>query len=59
MVRLERDFGAGTIVRRITDSGFDVPTTIDRSGPFLYAVNARLGAEPTPDTPYWLTRVGR
>jgi hypothetical protein len=36
---------------------FDVPTTIAFAGGSLWAVNARFGTPPTPDTPYWITRV--
>ena len=34
------------VARTITDPDFDVPTTIDRSGSRLYAVNARFGTTP-------------
>jgi sugar lactone lactonase YvrE len=59
VLRLARDLGSGTIARRITDPDFDVPTTIGRRGPWLYAVNARFGTDPTPQTQYWITRVRR
>ena len=39
----------GVVTRTITDSDFDVPTTIDRSATWLYAVNARFGTAPAPD----------
>jgi hypothetical protein len=41
----------------IKDPRFDVPTTIDRFGPWLYAVNARFLASPTPNDPYNVIRV--
>jgi G:T-mismatch repair DNA endonuclease (very short patch repair protein) len=40
----------------ITDSDFDVPTTIDEFGKRLYAVNARFTTPPTADTDYWLAK---
>jgi len=36
-----------------------VPTTIDRHGSRLYAVNARFGTTPTPTTPYTVVQVRR
>ena len=59
VVRLDRDFSDGEVVRTITDEGFAVPTTIARFGSSLYAVNARFGTTPTPQTEYWITRVRR
>lgn len=59
VVRLDRGFASGEVVRTITDEGFAVPTTIARFGSSLYAVNARFGTPPTPDTDYWITRVRR
>ena len=57
VVRLSSDFKSGKVVREITDDDFSVPTTIARQGKFLYAVNARFGTPPTPETDYWVTRV--
>jgi hypothetical protein len=34
-----------------------VPTTVTRAKHSLYAVNARFGTTPTPDTPYAVVRV--
>jgi sugar lactone lactonase YvrE len=59
VVRLNRRLTAGRVVREITSADFSVPTTIARRGDSLYAVNARFGTPPTPDTPYWVTRVPR
>jgi sugar lactone lactonase YvrE len=59
VVALGKGLATGTIARTITDPGFDVPTTIDRFGSTLYAVNARFGTPPTPTTPYSVVRVGR
>jgi outer membrane protein assembly factor BamB len=49
VVKLARDFTSGTIVRSITDPDFNVPTTIARFGPWLYAVNSQA--------PYTIVRV--
>jgi sugar lactone lactonase YvrE len=57
VVKLGKDFASGTITRTITDGHFDVPTTVDRFGKWLYAVNARFGTTPTPSTPYTVVRV--
>jgi sugar lactone lactonase YvrE len=57
-VRLSTDLTSGRVVRRVTNAGFAVPTTIDEFGNRLYAVNARFGIVPTPIPPtaeYWLT----
>ncbi|MBN2119126.1 MAG: hypothetical protein JW730_21330 [Anaerolineales bacterium] len=59
VVRLDHDFGAGTIVNTIASPLFDVPTTIARFGNHHYAVNARFGTTPTPDTEYNVVRVPR
>jgi hypothetical protein len=57
VIRLRHDLSSGTAVSQITDPRFDVPTTIDRFGPWLYAVNARFSTPPTPTTPYTVVRV--
>lgn len=59
VVRLDRGFASGEVVRTISDDDFAVPTTIARFGGSLYAVNARFGTAPTPQTDYWITRVRR
>ena len=59
VVALGKALTTGTMARTITNPGFDVPTTIDRFGSTLYAVNARFGTPPTPTTPYTVVRVGR
>lgn len=59
VVQLAKGLASGKHVRSITDSDFDVPTTIDRFGRFLYAVNARFG-NPSPSTAsYSVVRVRR
>ena len=47
VVRLNHSLTQGVVTREITDSDFDVPTTIDKFGKWLYAVNARFGTPPT------------
>jgi sugar lactone lactonase YvrE len=55
VIRLDRGLTSGTIVHYITDpENFDVPTTIDEFGKWLYAVNARFG---TSENNYWITQV--
>ena len=59
VVELSPDFSSGTIVNIITDPDFQVPTTVAKFGNSLYAVNARFGTPPTPDTTYTVVRVPR
>ncbi len=59
VVHLSRHLTRGTVKRTITDSDFDVPTTIDRFGPWLYAVNARFGTASGPDATYQVVQVRR
>jgi sugar lactone lactonase YvrE len=59
VVELNSGFTEGMIVDTITSSFFRVPTTIARFGNSLYAVNARFGTPPTPDTEYEVVRVPR
>jgi sugar lactone lactonase YvrE len=57
VIGLSADLRSGAIERTVTDAGFDIPTTIDRFGDTLYAVNARFTTPPTPDTPYTIVAV--
>jgi sugar lactone lactonase YvrE len=59
VVKLDRDRDEGRITGHLTDSDFDVPTTIAEKGGFLWAVNARFSTPPTPDTEYDVVRVRR
>ena len=59
VVSLAKGYASGTIARTITDTDFDVPTTIDRHGNRLYAVNARFGTAPGPSTTYSVVQVRR
>jgi sugar lactone lactonase YvrE len=56
-IRLNARGTVGTVANMTTDPALDVPTTIGRFGPFLYAVNARFGTTPTPDTTYTVVRL--
>ena len=59
VVELNPQLTEGTITETITSPDFRVPTTIARFGNALYAVNARFGTPPTPDTEYEVVRVPR
>ncbi len=57
VIKLDRGYRSGSLIRTITDKDFDVPTTVAASGSSLYAVNARFGTPVTPDTQYDVVRV--
>jgi sugar lactone lactonase YvrE len=57
VVDLDRGLRSGSVVRRVSDPGFDIPTTLARHDDNLYVVNARFTTPPTPDTRYWVTVV--
>jgi sugar lactone lactonase YvrE len=57
VVTLASDLTRGTVTRTITDPDFDVPTTIDRFGRRLYAVNARFGTATGPNATYAVVQV--
>ena len=57
VIKLDRGLTSGTVLRRLTSPDFDVPTTIDRFGGRLYAVNARFSTPSTATTAYWITAV--
>ena len=59
VVRLAASLASGSVTRTITDPDFDVPTTIDRLGRRLYAVNARFTTPPGPSTTYNVVQVRR
>jgi outer membrane protein assembly factor BamB len=56
-VRLDSSLLSGGVARVITRDNFDVPTTVGGYYDFLYAVNARFGTPPEPDTQYSIVRV--
>ncbi|KAE8765536.1 SMP-30/gluconolactonase/LRE family protein [Georgenia thermotolerans] len=57
--RLNRSGTRGELVRRITDPGFDTPSTIARFGDGLYLPSARFSTPPGPTVEYWVTRIER
>ena len=57
VVRLAAGLTSGEVVHTITSEDFRVPTTVAAFGSALYAVNARFGVTPTPDTEYQVVRV--
>jgi hypothetical protein len=56
-IKLRRSLTTGHQVATITDPTFDVPTTVALARHSLFVINARFNTPPTPDTPYWITRV--
>jgi sugar lactone lactonase YvrE len=57
VVKLDKRLSSGTVIAELTDTDFDVPTTIDEFGNRLYAVNARFRTPPTPpEREYWLAQ---
>ena len=58
-IALAANLRNGRVVGRISNAGFDVPTTIAELGNRLYAVNARFGTPATPTTDYWVTQIGK
>ena len=57
VVEFQGSFLSAQVVDVLTDPDFDVPTTIDKYQNALYAVNARFGTTPTPETEYQVVRV--
>lgn len=58
-IKLAPDLLSGELVDEITDSDFDVPTTVARFGNSLYAVNARFSSGNSPSLSYSIVRVER
>jgi hypothetical protein len=60
-IALTPDLESGRVLERISNPGFDVPTTIAHLGRRLYAVNARFRTPPQPPLPqpadYWVTQL--
>jgi sugar lactone lactonase YvrE len=59
VVKLARGLESGRITGLLTDSDFDVPTTIAEFGKYLYAVNARFGVMNPATQPFSVVRVER
>jgi hypothetical protein len=60
VVKLDRGYRSGRVVRTLTHDDFDVPTTVARKRGSLFLPNARFGTT-APDSPdeaeYWVTRL--
>ncbi len=56
-IRLNARGTSGVVTGSVTDPALDVPTTVGRLGPFLYAVNARFNTPPEPTTTYTVVRL--
>jgi hypothetical protein len=52
VVTLDAGGRTGTVTDRLTDSSFDIPTTVAEWGGRLYVPNARFDTEVTEATPY-------
>jgi hypothetical protein len=59
VLRLRPSLRSGRVLRTITSSDLDDPTTVDEHGSRLYVVNARFSTPPGPDVPYWVTKLRR
>jgi sugar lactone lactonase YvrE len=59
VIKLNASGTRGRLVDTLTSPDFDVPTTVAAFGNSLYLPNARFSTTPTPDTPYWITRIDR
>lgn len=59
VVQLSPDLLSGEVVDTITDSDFDIPTTIAEFGNSLYAVNARFGTATGPSPEYDVVKVSK
>jgi sugar lactone lactonase YvrE len=59
VLELDDEWDSAVVLGTLTDSDFDVPTTVGLFGSALYAVNARFTTPPTPTTPYTVVRVSR
>jgi hypothetical protein len=57
VVRLEAGLESGQVANTLTNDGLDFPTTVAYAAGHLWVVNARFTTPPTPDTPYWVTRI--
>jgi hypothetical protein len=57
VVRLGAHAASGVVLGNLTDPDLDVPTTATVAAGRLWAVNARFGTAPGPDTPYWITQL--
>jgi len=58
-IRLAGDLLSGTVETHLSDSDFDVPTTVVFAAGRLWAVNARFGTPVTPETEYDVVQLRR
>jgi hypothetical protein len=56
-LRLEQNGATARVERVLRNRSFDVPSTATFAAGRLWVVNARFNTEPTPTTPYRITRV--
>ncbi|HEY6685900.1 MAG TPA: superoxide dismutase [Propionibacteriaceae bacterium] len=59
VIKLNASGTRGRLVDTLTSKDFDIPTTVAAFGNSLYLPNARFTTPPTPNTPYWITRIDR
>lgn len=57
VVRLSGGLTEGRVLAHITDTDFDIPTTIAKQGRRLYVVNGRFTTPATPDTEYQVVQL--
>jgi sugar lactone lactonase YvrE len=57
VVQLSPDLVSGEVVATLVNENFNVPTTIAELGRYLYAVNAKFGAENPAETEYEIVQV--
>lgn len=58
VVHLRHEGKRGEVVAVLTDKSLDIPSTAAFVSGSLWVVNARFTTPPTPQTPYWITRIG-
>jgi hypothetical protein len=59
VIKLNAGGTKGQLVNTLKSDDFDIPTTVAAFGNSLYLPNARFTTPPTPNTPYWITRIDR
>lgn len=59
VLTLAQDFSSASVVRRVTNVSFDVPTTVAASDGSLYLVNARFGIANPDTAEYSVVRISK
>lgn len=59
VVELSKDLSSGAVTNTLTNPALDFPSTLADIDTTLYAVNARFGTDPTPETEYAVVEVER